>query len=314
MNHVALQEYTDPDSLSVDESPEGSSFRKQMSVWIRAVLVLLAGLLSIIQSQQLLAMEQPLTVGIFPRRNAEITIELFTPLANYLEARLDRKVKLVTAKDFPSFWRRLNNGEFDLVHFNQYHYLKTADRYEVVAHNKEFGNSTIKGGIYVRRDSNITTIEQLRGKRIVFGGGSDAMMSYIVPHYLLGKSGLKKDEFESRIARNPPNSILAVYYRQVEAAGAGSAAFNLPSVRKAIPGNDLIALAESEALTHLPWAVNRSLSHSLRHRIRYLLVSMHNTPEGRAALATARLSGLLPANDHDYDNCRLILQDMSLLE
>lgn len=295
-------------------APKAAGPRRIRAHPLRPLILLLLILVLSIQPSPSHAQDDSLTLGIFPRRNAALTIELFTPLAKHLAIQLDRQVKLVTAKDFPSFWERLDSGEYDLVHYNQYHYLKTSDRYQVIARNEEFGRRTIKGGIYVRRDSNIDSLEQLRGKHIAFGGGKQAMMSYIVPHYLLREAGLNPGDFQEKIARNPPNSIMAAFYRQVDAAGAGSAAFGLPSVRKSIPVEDVIPLAESEELYHLPWAVNRALPASLRDEIQLHLVSLKESPEGHAVLEAARLTDLLTAIDTDYDSCRIILESMDLLD
>ena len=42
---------------------------------------------------------------------------MFLPMTSYLSAELGRQVRLVTEKNFTSFWERVKNREFDLVHF-----------------------------------------------------------------------------------------------------------------------------------------------------------------------------------------------------
>ena len=143
------------------------------------------------------------------------------PMADYLGQRIGRKVNLVTAKNFDAFWKAVTERRYDIVHFNQYHYIRSARDYQVIAHIEEFGKSTIAGVLYVRKDSGITELSQLRGRTVIFGGGEDAMISYIANRYQFLQAGLKKDDFKSLFAVSPPNALLALSHRQADAAGAG---------------------------------------------------------------------------------------------
>ena len=100
-------------------------------------------------------------MGVFPRRNAAETTRVFTPMVQYLSQQLGREVKLVTAKDFESFWLGVTEQRYDIVHYNQYHYIRSAQTYQVVAHIEELGKSTIAGVIYVRKDSVIKDLAGL---------------------------------------------------------------------------------------------------------------------------------------------------------
>src|SRR5262245_12276305 len=59
------------------------------------------------------AADDPLIMGVFPRRSSAETAKLFTPLADYLGERLGRKVKLVTSKNFDSFWKAVTEEQYD---------------------------------------------------------------------------------------------------------------------------------------------------------------------------------------------------------
>ena len=140
--------------------------------------------------------DPPLIIGVFPRRNAALTMHLFTPLARYLEDQLGRPVKLRTSANFYTFLRSLNPRRFDLVHLNQYQYIRAHDAYgyEAIAQNEEFGESSIKSALFVRKGSGIESLSQLQGRRIIFGGDRTAMMSYILPTFLL--RALAMDDLE----------------------------------------------------------------------------------------------------------------------
>jgi phosphonate transport system substrate-binding protein len=257
------------------------------------------------------AADGELVFGVFPRFNASETTTRYAPLAEYLSARLGRKVSLVTSRDFESFWRGIEAQRYDLVQFNHYHYIRSAKTYRVIAHNKEFGRSTLAGVLLVRKDSNITNIAQLRGRTVLFGGGEDAMFGYIAPVYMLLQAGLRKEDFKSRFAVNPLNSVIGVYHQQADAAGSGDGVVEQPAVKNAINTDELSVLATSEQLLHLPWATKRSMSARLRDAIQAELVDLEKSEAGRKVLKAAVLTGLGKAEDKDYEPARKMIKAVS---
>ena len=256
----------------------------------------------------LLAAGDPLIMGVFPRLKATETTTRYEPLANYLGKQLGREVRLVTSKDFESFWQGVVERRYDIVHYNQYHYIRSAKAYQVIARIEEFGKSTIAGVIYVRKDSGITALAQLRGRTVMFGGGEDAMISYIANRYLMLQAGLGKDDFKSLFAVNPPNAVLALHRRQADAAGAGDGVLDLPAVKGALGADELTALAASAPLLQLPVAVNRNMPAKLRASIQATLVDLKDSEAGRQVLKSAALTGMGKAEDKDYDPCRKIVR------
>jgi phosphonate transport system substrate-binding protein len=246
------------------------------------------------------AAEQNLSMGVFPRYNATQTITMYTPLADYLTERIGRKVVLVTSKDFDAFWRGVEEQRYDIVHYNQYQYIRSAQTYKVIAHTQEFGKSAVAGAVYVRKDSGITYLSQLRGRTIIFGGGKDAMMSYIAPRFLLMQAGLKETDFKSEFAVNPPNALLALYHRQADAAGGGDILVDLPIVKNAINPQELRILATTEPLLFLPWAVKRTMSPRLREAIQAALTELNRGESGKHVLKAAKTTSIEGAEDKDY--------------
>lgn len=285
---------------------EIQSIRDRNRKWLRIASLL--WLIAMTAPPAAQAAEGSLILGIFPRLNATETTRRYTPLANYLGERLDRKVILVTSRDFDSFWRGIEEQRYDIVLYNQYHYIRSAKTYQVIAHNKEFGKSTIAGVLYVRKDSGITRLTQLRGRTVLFGGGEDAMIGYIAPLYMMLRAGVKRGEFKSQFAVNPLNSIIGVYRKQADAAGSGDMVVGQPGVANAINIDELTALAVSEQLLHLPWAVKRTMPARLRESIRSILVDLENGEAGREVLKTAVLTGIGKADDKDYEPARRMVR------
>ncbi len=284
----------------------GLSLPFRVCAWARWILVWIA----LIWTTAVPAGGEPLVLGIFPRRSPEVTREAFAPIARYLGSRLHREVQLETSYDMFSFWQNVVAGRYDIVHYNQYHYVRSHAEYgyRVILKNEEYGRSTISGAIMVRTDSGIEALNDLRGRKIVFGGGRNAMISHIVARYLLREAGLDDVDYITRFALTPSKACLTVYYRQAAAGGVGDVVLEFPSIRNSIDTSELRLLAVSEPLAHLPWAVNPRMPLPLAKQIQTILANMDANPGGRSVLRRAGLTGLRVAEDADYDTHRHIIR------
>lgn len=250
-----------------------------------------------------------IVMGIFPRRPAAVSISAFKPLAEHLSKVLGEEVKLVVPKNFKEFWKGVEAKEYDIVHFNQYHYIKSHKElgYNVIAANEEFGDSTIAGMITVRADSGINSIEDLKGKTILFGGGKKAMGSYIAPTAVLKKAGLiEGKDYKAEFATNPPSAVIGVYNKAADASGSGSIILKVKGVTSKIDVAQMKSLAESEPFIHLCWAVGASVPQDKADKIQAAMTSLSNDAEGKAILKSARVTNFLKTSDADFAKVREI--------
>ena len=259
------------------------------------------------------AADEPLVLGIFPRFSATVVHDSFTPLANYLSAELGREVKIETAKDQAAFLDVLASKRYDIVHYNQLHYIDSHQRlgYDVVAMNEELGKATLSGSLLVRKDSGIETVGDLKGKTIVFGGGPKAMTSYIAPTTILRRAGLHAGDYTEEFAKSPVIAILAMFYKKAAAAGTGDVVVKLQSVDAKVNADELRTLATSELMPQLPWAVKSSLGKDLANKIQAALLNVKTSKDGAKILETAQLTNLVLAKDSDYELVRKMIKEVA---
>lgn len=248
-----------------------------------------------------------ITMGIFPRRPAAASYKAFKPLAERLSKALGEKVNLRVAKDFKTFWKGVQNKQYDLVHYNQYHYLLSKkEGYKVILANEEEGKKTIAGSLIVRKDSGINSIADLKGKTILFGGGKLAMGSYIAPSYILKKAGLVAGkDYQVKFAKNPPSAVIATYNKAAAAAGAGDVILGIPSVEKTINVKQMKILATSERFISLPWAVKSDMPAS---KVAKIVEVMTSLKKGDPILKAAKVDGFFKVTDADFDKVRAIVK------
>lgn len=256
--------------------------------------------------------ERPtLYMGIFPRRNVVTTKKAFRPLADYLSEKLDANVQMIVPLNFKLFWEGVQTGRYDLVHYNQYHYIVSHKKfgYEVLFANEEIGRNSISGSLVVRKDSGINDIADLKGKRIVFGGGKKAMGSYIAPLAVLRQNGLyPQTDFEVAFAKNPVVAVVKVGDGKYDAAGAGDVVLKLKATAQRTKVDEMKILASSEPFAHLPWAVKADMPKAMADKIQHIMTTLKDSDNGRAILKSARVTGFNPVTDKDYDKVREITQ------
>ena len=250
-----------------------------------------------------------LKMGVFPRRPVAVTHASFKPLAEELSKQLGEKVELVVPKDFAEFWKGVSAGEYDLVHYNQYHYIKSNKEhgYKVIVSNEEQGNRTVAGVVAVRSDSGINSVADLKGKTILFGGGPKAMGSYIAPTAVLKKAGLEAEkDYKVEFAKNPPSAVIGVFNKAADAAGAGNIVLKLKAVSAKIDVSQMKILGESEPFTHLCWAVKGDIADDKATKIQSIMTSLKGAPGGADILKSAKVTDFFQVTDGDFDKVREI--------
>ncbi len=260
------------------------------------------------------AQESSLNMAIFPRRIPQVTRKAFQPLANHLQSALKRPINLMTPATYKEFWAGVKQGKYDIVHYNQYHYIESNKKfgYQAIVANEEGNSRTISGAIYAKSaNRGIKTLPDLKGKTIIFGGGKKAMVSYIATSALLKKAGLEQQDYTVVFARNPPFAIVDTFMNKGEAAAAGAHLLNTRSVKKRIGTegiNKMRILAVGDPITHLPWAVKTDMPVDLREEIRSSMISLKASKDGKQILKAAIVTDFYSVSDKDYDKSRELIQ------
>jgi len=257
--------------------------------------------------------EAEFIIGVLPRHAPAQTVEMYIPLAAYLSRELGINVKVETAADFKSFWAAVVAGRYRLVHYNQYHYVRAHKEFghTVIAKNEELDRSAMGAAIVIRKDSGIKSLADLRGKKIIFGGDRQALMSYIIPTYLLRQAGMNAGDYREEFTPTPPNVALTVFFRRADAGGIADIALEMPFVREKIDVTQMTTLTKSEPVAYLPWAVRGDVPAAERERIQKLLLGVKTAPEGSKILKAAALTNLVRAVDEEYSFVRSVIKTVT---
>jgi len=121
--------------------------------------------------------------SIVPQQSASKTARTWGPVLKYLTEETGYAFKLKTAKNIPTFEERLLNADADFSYMNPYHYTIFHEKaeYQALAKAKD---KRIKGIIVVHKDSNITSIEDLKNKDLAFPSPAAFAASILPRGYL----------------------------------------------------------------------------------------------------------------------------------
>jgi len=257
-----------------------------------------------------------LRIGYMNCNSAEETLQRFAPLTRYLAERLGVPLEAVPV-DTQELETRFAAGEFTFTHTNSLLYiiLKHEHELQLLAAERrgQFGSRTA-GAIVVRRDSPIGSLQELRGKRMIFGPQM-APTGYMAQYDLLLRAGLDPER-DLGFSTIPQGSfkheklIYGVYLGAFDAAAAPVLDLETMTREGKIAAEDFRILAQSEIIPYCTFGAAKTADPALVEKFRQALLDL--TPdttveidgERRRVLGAAWVDGFEALSDRDYDPVR----------
>lgn len=273
----------------------------------RQIFMVLGGLIFALGALSAMAVEPELTLGVHPFKPPTLLIKAFTPLANYLSERIGRVVVVKISRDYATHIEHAGTDQFDIAYLGPAPYVQMREKYgekRLLARQFIAGSPTFHGKIFVRDDSPIKTLSDLRGKRIALGDPKSTM-SYLLPRYLLLQAGLLPADLpEFGAFGDHTNIVLAVL------AGEYAAGAVKEDIFFSYQPRGLRAIATTPAISDHLFIASNTLDAKTVEAIRNAMLTLAAQPEGPAIMRamTDGITELAPVLDSDYDNLRLILQ------
>ncbi len=238
-----------------------------------ALLILWAGGVAQAQSSEL-------RVVFIAYENPDQLLEDVRPVVAYLEQRLGRKVKPFVATDYAGVVEALRNQTADMGFMGPLQYLLAHQEAGAVAIVGEVynGQPTYVSRIFVRKDSGIRNLQDLRGKTVAF---VDPLSSsgYLYPLETFRRAGLiaqreDAEQFFRKIyfAGGDEQALRAVLNKFVDAAGIGQYSFNL---LRGDERDQVVAIAESPKIPSHCVVVRKGLDASTVSALQEALLALN---------------------------------------
>ncbi len=235
--------------------------------------------------------------GVYPYKSPKSVVEVFGPLAVRIEKRLGKKVQLVSAPDSDTFLKKSQAGEYDLAlpAITVYYKIQPAG-YTVIAK----GVPSFWGGVIVRQDSGIKTIEQCRGKKVA------AIGEYSYAGYMFFKDLLDEKKIDStkdldiHFLGKLDTIIYGVLNKKYD---VGVIRLDTLDMKDFAPIKDQFSIvARSAEIPQFPFVVKSGMDQRTIAAIREVLTSLSpDKPEDLEILKSLQIKKIVGATKADYD-------------
>lgn len=267
---------------------------------------------SLLVAHAALAVEPPgaarpaLRFGVVSFYNPRLMYLKYQPLVDYLSNATGRPWELVIGASYERTVEDLCAGRLAVAYLGPYSYARAhaaCGALPVVKLNTD-GKPTYRSVIMVRKDSTISSLKELAGKRFGFGSPMSTS-SHVMPRAMLEDAGLHPGvDFACRYYFHHERAARAVLLGEVDACGIRDI------VGDKFTHRELRILATSEGIPNFPFVVGPKSPPELREELLRALVTR---PRVDPAVAAAIRSwdeelagGFVPATDADYAPVRLL--------
>lgn len=261
--------------------------------------------------------ERPvMKIGYMNCNSEAETLARFKPLTKYLSDKLniDFQAIPVDTQDFPE---RFAAGEFEFTHSNSLVYLimRKNQQLELLATEMRgnYGSRTA-GTIIAKKGSGIKTLQDIKGKRMMFGPQL-APSGYLAQYNLMLQAGLDPEQDLAYYAI-PSGSfkhekvVYAVYFGDFDVAAAPALDLELMTRDGKITADDFVILGQSPIFPYCTFGARNDLDPALIKRFQQTLVNLTDADtvdyqgETLKVLASAWIDGFEALQDSDYDELR----------
>ena len=227
-------------------------------------------------------------------------------------------IRVTVASDYAAVIEALRNRSADLafVHPVGYVLANREAKARIIAKDRWHGNTSYTSRIYVRRDSGIKTLEELKGKTIAFVDPASSS-GYVYPMLMLIQRGLVQNRDpktffrEVVFAGSHDAGLLALLNGHVDALGSFDQARE-QYLKDPAERERLTWVAESAAIPEGGICGRDGLDPAVVERVRAALLQMRGPAYAELLKRLYDIDGFEPAEDREYDVVRAAMELVGL--
>ena len=254
---------------------------------------------------------------LVPEKNTFEQRRRYKYITDYLSRKMEMNVRVEMMENYGDISVAFQHGRADAGFFGSFSYVLThakAGIEPIVRPVWLDGSSTYRGYIFVRKDSGIETVKDMKNKSLVLVDKATTA-GYIFQRFYFKYYGITNMEnYFSRIsfARSHDASAWAVYTGEADIGGAKNHIFN--SFKEEYPdfNEQMVVLAESPEVPSNGLAVRKDLNPALKMRLKMLLLSLQESTAGQEVLNNFGALKFVETTDNDYGALYKMIKELGI--
>ncbi|PSK96901.1 phosphonate transport system substrate-binding protein [Murinocardiopsis flavida] len=257
--------------------------------------------------------------GIEPFEDPAKLTPAYETLAKGLEEKLDCPVEVTVVEDYAAEVLAMRNDQLELGQFGPLGYVfakERADAEPLVSFGTAEGeHSSYRAGIWVPKDSSITSVGDLKGRSLALGSvGSTS--GDVLPRSALADAKIPEDDVRLDYAGGHPEALLALANGKVDAAQINTQQLAVATEAGHFDEADFRRVWESEDIPNDPITVRGNADPEFKKAVRTALLDLDPKVIGEvgAYLDVTPPGPLLAVDDETYSPLFELAEKMDLTE
>jgi len=247
----------------------------------------------------------PLRIGLIPEQNIFRQRERYGPLLDYVGEQLGTTIQVDVLRHYGGVLRDFADNKLDGAFLGSFSYVLAHHRsgVEVLARPESpDGTSTYHGLIFARTGSGIATPQSMQGKVFAFVDRATSA-GYIFPLAYFAEHGIADYATffsETYFAGTHDAAIYDVLAGRADVGAAKNTVYQRLTATDPRVARDLTVLEHSPGFPENSLAIRNDLDPDVKHRLKEILLHMHEDPRGQAILEKFGARRFIETTDSDF--------------
>lgn len=253
------------------------------------------------------APQQNILIGIAPEINIFKQKQRFDALGEFLSKKTGVTVTFTILSSYGEMIDNFIAGKIDGAFFSSFSgaiAIRRAGAVPLLRTVNLDGTSTYSGYIYVRKDSAIRSVKDMKNRRMAYVDKATTA-GYLFPVAHLRMNGVADPErffSETFFTGSHDAAINAVLTRKADVGAAKNTVYDLMRKRDSRVDRELEVIAESSRVPSNGLLVRKDLQESLKNSLKTVLSGLHTDSEGKAVLQQFAALKFIETTTHDYQS------------
>ncbi len=264
-----------------------------------------------------IALKKTLLIGLIPERNIFEQLERYEPLAAYLSEKTGVNIKLKVLTRYNNIIENFVSNDLDGAFFGSFTYTLAHAKLNVEPCARPVsldGTSTYYGLIFVRTDSGIRTINDMKGKIFAFVDKATTA-GYLLPLAFFKENNIPDYSTyfkETYFTGTHEDAVYDVLNKKANIGAAKNTVYYyLAAIDESIE-KDLLILKRSPDVPENALALRKELDDTIKESLKEALLNMHNDDKGRRVLKNFRAKRFIETAGDDYSSVYNYIKEINL--